>query len=104
MRFTRFRKPSNINRPKFIKGEMVVQRVKYNTYVWAQYVGEDSNSNVRNRVIIYTKNDPSDPVPIERSVPIGNLRKYVSFEQVKQEYDNNRQNLDEDRLLETYVI
>ena len=94
----------NINRPRFIKGEMVVQRVRYNTYVWAQYVREDDASGIRNRVIIYTKNDPSDPVPIERYVPIGNLKKYVSFEQVKQNYDNNRQNLDEDRLLETYVI
>ena len=94
----------NINRPRFIKGEMIVQRVRYNTYVWAQYVGEDLNPDVRNRVRIYTRNDPSDPEPIERSVPIGNLRKYVSFEQVKQNYDNNRQNLDEDRLLETYVL
>merc|ERR1711871_207896 len=94
----------NINRPKFIRGELAIQRVKYNTYVWCMYLEEDkTDSNRINRVKILTKNDPSDKEAIEKSVPIGNLKKHVTYEQVKQDYDNNKQNLDEDRLLETYV-
>jgi hypothetical protein len=95
----------NINRPTFNKGELIPYRIKYNTYIWAIYLEEDnSDTGIKNKVCILTKDNPSDKEASKKSVPFGNLKKYNNIELVKQDYDTNKQNLDESRLLETYVF
>ncbi|AYV77224.1 MAG: hypothetical protein Barrevirus20_2 [Barrevirus sp.] len=85
----------------FSKGQIVVQEVQNETYKFVIFVGQDQNSGIST---ILTKEDPTKRDIIEAKVPKDVLFSYSRYDNVVQNYRPMVSNLNEDELLETYVV
>jgi hypothetical protein len=94
----------NTYRPSFKKGEMAIMIAGYNTYKWCMYLEPDNIPGIRNRHKVLSKNNPNDTEIIETSITFGNLRKFRSIQSIQQDFNSKKANLNEDALLETYII
>jgi len=92
----------------FKKGDMVVYESGYDTYSWGLYVGETFNNDpdIGNykQAIILTKQDVSDKVIIEKTLPYDSLYTYVKNEKIELILEPNEPKFNEEELLETYVL
>lgn len=79
----------------FARGEMIVYEEVANSRKFAVYL-----ENVGDTHYILDKTNGSDPI----RVPIGNLYKYPNIQQIRQNYKPNEAKLDENDLLETYIM
>lgn len=83
----------------FKKGQLVVHEVQYKTYKFAVFVSQTNNI-----ATVLTKEDPTKKDIIEIKVPMNILFNYSRYDNIVQNYRPNVMNLNEDELLETYVI
>ncbi|QKF93868.1 hypothetical protein QKU48_gp0410 [Fadolivirus algeromassiliense] len=85
----------------FIKGQMLVQEVGAKIYKFVAFVEQVQN----NMAVILTKDNPKDEI-IKPSNPIGMgaLFAYTSTEPILQNYKPTELNLNEEELLETYIV
>lgn len=90
----------NKNGKVFSKGDMIVHEEQNNYYKFVMYVETLNNGSIR----VLTKDDPMKPDIIEKTIPNGTLYEYSKVFGVRQFYKPNETNLDENALLETYVI
>ena len=94
---------TNIRRDEqkdFMKGHLVVYEDGSSSYKFVIFIGL-SNVGVAQ---ILTKNDPTNEDVIEMTVPITSLYGYTKMEPVVQNFKPNESSLNEDDLLETYVM
>jgi hypothetical protein len=84
---------------EFNKGQVIVYEEGYGAYKFIIYL-ETSNGNAK----ILTKTDPSDVDIIETIVPAHSLLNYSRAEPIMQTFKVNESNMNEDDLLETYII
>lgn len=84
----------------FMKGQLVVYEDGSSSYKFVIYISLHS-IGVAN---ILNKNDPTNEDIIEMQVPITSLYSYTKMEPVTQNFRPNESNLNEDDLLETYII
>ena len=93
---------ANIRRDEqknFQKGQIVVFEDGYSSYKFVILIGTtQGNAN------ILTKNDPSNSDVVEITVPISSLYGYSRMEPILQNFRPNESNLNEDDLLETYIM
>lgn len=86
----------------FLKGSIVVYEDGASSYKFVSFIGLEAGGNgVAN---ILTKNDPTNPDIIEIQVPVTSLYAYTKTEAVVQTYKPNESILNEEELLETYVL
>jgi len=86
----------------FTKGQIVVKPVGADAYTFVLYVDKDpSNPGLS---IIITKNSPMDTDFIEQTVNNNDLASYSRYEPIVQDYKPTETLLNEEDLLETYVI
>jgi len=84
---------------EFKKGDILVHEVGNGTHKFVLYIGVE-NSNAK----ILTKGEPTDTDIIESIVPIVSLKNYNKAEPIVQNFKIGEGNLNDDYLLETYVI
>ena len=82
----------------FHKGQIVVYEVYNDTYIFALYI--KTNSNAQATILIRDQNKEI----ISKDVPNGNLYAYSQYETVTQHYKTGDTQLNEEGLLETYII
>lgn len=82
------------------KGNILVYEVAANTYKFVLFI----KSIDAGKCIIYNKIKPSDNIVIEETVNIANLKSYSNVELITQNFKPNESNLNEDDLIETYII
>lgn len=86
---------------EFKKGQLVVYEDAYGTFKFVIYLETQPNGLAK----ILTKNDPADLDIIEdNKVPITALLNYSRAEPIYQTFKSNEANMNEEDLLETYVI
>ena len=93
---------TNIRRDEvkeFKSGQIVIQEIQYDTYVFAMFL-----SSTDGKVKILTKEDPTSNDIIEKEVTLDNLYNYSKFEPINQNFNSSKLNLNEETLLETYII
>ena len=83
----------------FESGQMIIQEVQNQTYKFVVFVQQNNNL-----VTILTKNDHNSPDIISKSVPADSLYNYSRYDVIIQTYKPMETNLNEEELLETYVI
>lgn len=81
------------------KGQLVVLEDGFGTYKVVMFL-ETKNGNSK----ILTKNDPTDLDIIEIEVPVTSLLNYSKAEPISQTFKPNESNMNEDDLLEVYII
>ncbi|CAH6421576.1 Hypothetical protein KVN_LOCUS360 [uncultured virus] len=84
----------------FRKGQILVYEFQHDTYQYILYLSNNNN----NMALILTKEDSNLYDIIEKNVSIGSLYNYSPYEQIIQLYKPNEANLNEEDLLEIYVI
>jgi hypothetical protein len=84
---------------EFKRGQLVVYEDGYGTFKFVVYLDTDNG-----KAKILTKNDPSDSDIIENECAISRLLNYSRAEPISQNYKPNEANLNEEDMLETYVI
>jgi hypothetical protein len=94
---------SNIRRDEsknFNKGKIVVYEDAFSTYKFVLFIKLENGL-----ATILTKNEPTDADIIEKNnIPISSLYHYSKIENVSQNFRPNEALLNEDDLLETYII
>lgn len=85
---------------QFTEGQILVQEIQSETYKFVIFVGHTTNNTIR----ILTKRDPKDEEVIEEDVGQGGLFNYSRTETILQNYKPNEANLNEEELLETYIV
>ena len=85
---------------QFTTGQLVVLEDGYGSYKFVIYININQNGLAR----IYTKNEHTDNDIIESTVPITSLINYSKAEPITQTYKANEAKMNEDELLETYII
>lgn len=86
----------------FTKGQLVVYEDGSSSYKFVALIDlKTSNIGIAN---ILTRNAPTDEDIIEKSVPITSLYGYTKMEPIIQNFKPNESNLNEDDLLETYIM
>lgn len=92
---------SNIRKDErgFTKGQIIVHEVAANTYKFALFVNDNGNNMSR----IYTKLDNTKDI-IGKDVSNAILYGYSKMETIVQNFKPNESNLNEDELLETYIL
>jgi hypothetical protein len=83
----------------FSKGDIVVQEVQNETYKFVIFVAQ--NDRV---ATIITKEDPKNVDTVQKDVSRDSLFNYSKHEKIMQNYKPNEANLNEDDLLETYIV
>ncbi|ARF09871.1 hypothetical protein Indivirus_4_43 [Indivirus ILV1] len=83
----------------FKPGQIVIHEVQNETYKFVIFVNQNNNM-----ATILTKEDPSKKDIIESVIPKDSLFSYSRYDNVVQNYRPNVSNLNEDELLETYVV
>lgn len=83
----------------FYKGQIVVQEVQHETYKFVTYMEQTGN-----QVKILTKEDARKEDIIEKNVPRDTLYNYSRYDNIVQIYKPLEANLNEEDLLETYII
>jgi len=84
---------------QFTKGQILVNEDGYGTYKFVLLI------NVNNgKAKIITKNKPGDEDFIEKDIPVTSLFNYSKAEIIGQNFKPNEANMNEDDLIETYVI
>lgn len=84
---------------QFEAGQMIIQEVQNQTYKFAIFVEQ-----VNNLVTILTKEDQKSEDIIYKSVTGDSLYNYSRYETILQNYKPMEANLNEEELLETYVV
>ena len=84
---------------EFKKGQIVVCEDGFGTNKFVMFM-ETTNK----KSTILTKLDPADNDSTEITVPISSLFNYLRSEQIMQTFKPNESNMNEDDLLETYII
>lgn len=98
---------NNIRRDEvrnFKKGDIVVHEVQHDTYMFVLYLSDRDN-----KATILTGKEPIRGIVekkdiIEKEVPKDILFNYSKYEIIQQNYDVEKANLNEEKLLETYII
>ena len=85
----------------FSKGELVTMIDSQGDNRFAIYVGKEEEGVAR---VITKETDTKAQIIIEKIVPLTSLKGYAVPESIKQNFDPNKSNLNEENLLETYVI
>ena len=85
---------------EFKKGQVVVFEDGFGTYKFVIYIDTLPDGKAK----ILTKDDANDADIIENTVAITTLSNYSRAEPIAQNYKPNEANMNEDDLLETYVI
>lgn len=84
---------------EFKKGQICCYQESFNKVLFVLFLDQkDSN------VTIVTKNNPLDKDYIEKDVSFGNIFHYSKYEKIVQNFKANKVNLNEEELLETYII
>ena len=83
----------------FKPGQIVVMADAYERYQFVVFVRKDE----KGQNIILTKKSPKDNAP-EETQPIGELFGYSTHEPIIQNYKPAEANLNEDELIEVYVM
>ncbi len=83
----------------FTKGNIIIYEEAANTYKFVLYCRESKQGVIR----ILTKDTKSTEI-IEMDVPISLLYNYSKVEPIVQNFKINESNMNEDELLETYII
>jgi len=83
----------------FMKGQLVVYEDGSSSYKFVIFVKLDQG-----KAIILTRNDPRNEDIIEMSVPVTSLYGYSKMEPIVQNYKPNESVLNEDDMLEVYVM
>lgn len=85
---------------EFKEGQIVVHEVGYDTYKFVVFLGYDNNS----KVSVLTRDNPNslllEDVAIEKSL----LYNYSKYENILQNYKPGESSLNDDDLLETYIV
>lgn len=84
---------------EFKQGQIVVQEIQNETYKFAIYVSQNNN-----QVTILTKEDQNKNDMIEKKVAKDVLFNYSRYDNIVQNYKPMEANLNEEELLETYVV
>jgi len=85
---------------KFVPGMIIVYEVQNETFKFVIFVKYNNNSTVK----ILTKNDPKDKDCIESDLEPSPLFLYSRTETILQTYKPSEFNLNEEEILETYVL
>lgn len=85
----------------FKRGQIIVYEEGYLTYKFVMYLSLNSHDNTHN---IITKENPTQSDTILKLVDIGSLHQYSKAEPITQNYKPNEANLNDDDLLETYIL
>lgn len=90
------------DKPDFKTGQMIVQEVSHEAYVFVTYLEDDASGQCR----VVTRNDPlkMNSDIIQKSVPKGTLRPYTLYEPITQNQEPNKTIFSEENLLEVYTI
>jgi hypothetical protein len=80
-------------------GQIVVYETSNNTYKFAIFHARNNNNTVK----LITRDKPKSDIDF-KDIPIGNVKNYIRDDNVLQNYKPNTANLNEDDLLEVYVI
>lgn len=85
---------------EFVKGQIIVHEDNYGTYKFVMFLSlSDGLCNV------LSKNNADDEDIIElNNVPITSLHNYSKAEPITQSFRSNESNLNEEELLETYIL
>lgn len=83
----------------FKTGNILVHEDGHGTYRFVMFLGTESGNS-----IILTKDDPSQPDMITKKIPVSLLYNYNKAEPIAQNFKINESNLNEEDLIETYVI
>lgn len=85
---------------EFKKGQLVIYENGYDSYKIVMFLGIENNT-----ATILTKNDPGDKDIIEvKNIAITSLFNYAKGEQIMQNFKPTDALLNEDEILETYVV
>ena len=85
---------------EFVKGQIIVHEDSYGTFKFVCYL-ETTNGIAK----ILSKNNADDEDIIElNNIPITSLHNYSKAEPITQNFRSNESNLNEEELLETYVL
>lgn len=84
---------------EFTKGQILVYVDSYGSFKFVIFI-ETINGNSK----ILTKDDNQNSYIIEISIPVSSLFNYSKSEQIMQIFKPNESNMNEDELLETYII
>jgi len=82
------------------RGQLVVYEDASSSYKFVLFIKLDPNGIAT----ILTKNDPTNEDIIAISIPVTSLYAYSKMEQIVQNFKPNESSLNEDDLLETYII
>lgn len=94
---------SNIRRDdtrEFIKGQMVVHEDNYGTFKFVIYL---STNNGLCKILSKNNSDNEDIIEMD-NIPVTSLHNYSKAEPITQTFRSNESNLNEEELLETYVL
>lgn len=83
----------------FIRGQLIVQEFRHDTYRFCLFLKKENNMNY-----LLTRNDPKDKDYIEIMVTDDMIYNYSKYENIQQTFKPNESNLNEEDLLETYVM
>ena len=84
----------------FTKGDICVYEEKYSMYKFVMYL----NTNMDGTVSVLDRSDPTQADTTIKNIPQNTLWEFSKAFGPKQNYKQNEINLDENALLETYVI
>ena len=87
------------DKSQFRKGEIAVYEESHDTYKFCMYNGREGNT-----AVIYTKNDPKNKDIIKKNMNYLDLIHYSRYDKIIQDYQPHVANLNEDDLLETYIV
>jgi hypothetical protein len=85
---------------EFTKGQLLVHEDGYGSYKFVIFV----ETNTTGVAKIFTKRENTDTDIINSEVPVTSLLNYSRAEPIAQTYKPNEANMNEDDLLETYVV
>jgi hypothetical protein len=85
---------------QFTKGKIVIYEESNNIYRFVMYIETDTNGQAK----ILTKSKPTDNDIIENIVPETSLLHYSDVEPLVQNFKPNETNMNEDDILETYIL
>jgi len=92
----------NIRRdaPNYRKGQIVVHEISVDTFVFALYLEPDTKTMGNSKILI---KDSTNNI-VEKSVNDSLLHSYNKAEVIEQSFKPNEINLNEDDLIETYIV
>lgn len=93
---------NNVNRNTgtlYKKGQMIVYPESNDTYKFALFYKKNETG-----AIIYTRTEPSNKTIIRRVIPYSSVLHYSQSDKIIQDFKPNIASLNEDDLLETYII